>query len=257
MLSTVGVGTDFNEYLMTAIADAGTGNYYYVSDPRVLSDVFAREFDAARTTVASGLKVQIDPASGVRVIDAAGYPLETSGDGVMFRTGSLFAGQERRIWVTLGIPQTAVGEFDVGRFTLVYNEDAEVGGPVRLSFSETPRIACVESKDEYFAGIDADAWGRSTVVEGYNQMQEDVARLVKEGKREEAVKRVYFFREDAAAMNERVKSAPVANQLGLADKLEGEVRAAFEGPGQEERQNALSKAASADAKDARRAGSKK
>ena len=66
MLTTVGVGADFNEALMKSLADAGTGNYYYVSDPRELGNVFAREFDAARTTVASGLEVQIEPADGVQ-----------------------------------------------------------------------------------------------------------------------------------------------------------------------------------------------
>jgi hypothetical protein len=84
-----------------------------------------------------------------------------------------------------------------------------------------------------------------------------VARAVKEGKREEAMQRLDSFRRDAAAMNARVQSAPVARQLGLAEKLEADVSAAFVGSGQDERRNELSKAASADAKDARRAGSKK
>jgi Ca-activated chloride channel family protein len=257
MLSTVGVGADFNEYLMSALADAGTGNYYYVQDTRALGEVFAREFDAARTTVASGLTVRIDPAAGVRVLDAAGYPLEPSGAGVVFRPGSLFAGQERRVWVTLAVPQAEIGEFDLGRFSLAYDGDAERSDPITLSFSETPRIACVKGEDEFYAGFDSDTWGRSVVVEAYNEMQEDVARAVKEGRREQAIMRLREFRDGAAEMNERLKSAPVAEQLGIVDRLEADVSAAFEGPEQEKRQNELSKAASAEAKDARRAGSKK
>ncbi len=34
VLSTVGVGLDFNEYLMSKLADAGTGNYYYLERSR-------------------------------------------------------------------------------------------------------------------------------------------------------------------------------------------------------------------------------
>ena len=48
VLTTVGVGADFNEYLMSALADAGTGNYYYLNRSDDLGSVFAREFDAAR-----------------------------------------------------------------------------------------------------------------------------------------------------------------------------------------------------------------
>src|SRR6476661_8401077 len=104
MLSAIGVGADFNEQLMTALADAGTGNYYYVQNAHDLGSIFAREFDAARTTVATGLAVRIDPADGVQVLDAAGYPLEHDGGSVVIRPGSLFAGQERRIWVTVAMP---------------------------------------------------------------------------------------------------------------------------------------------------------
>ena len=84
VLSTVGVGADFNEYLMTALADAGTGNYYYLADAATTSaSVFAREFDAARTTVAVGARGRRSSRrAGVRVVDAAGYPLEPTGDGV-------------------------------------------------------------------------------------------------------------------------------------------------------------------------------
>ncbi|MGH7292323.1 MAG: vWA domain-containing protein, partial [Myxococcota bacterium] len=203
MLSSVGVGADFNESLMAGLADAGTGNYYYVSDPRALGEVFAREFDAARTTAAAGLAVQIDPGPGVRVVDAAGYPLEPSGDGVVLRPGSLFAGQERRIWITLAVPQQTVGDYEVGRFALSY------GAPdhrTTLRFAEVPRIACVQSEDEFYAGLDKDAWGRSIVVDAYNKMQQEVAAEVKAGRREEALERVRRFKEETAAMNAHVGS---------------------------------------------------
>lgn len=254
MLSSVGVGTDFNEYLMTALADAGTGNYYYVHDPRELSNVFAREFDAARTTVATGLAVQIEPGPGVRVVDAAGYPLETSGSAVVFRPGSLFAGQQRRIWVTLAVPQHALGEYDLGRFALSYGaaHDRTV-----LSFSDVPRVACIEDPAQFYANVDVSAWGRSVVVDSYNKMQEEVAREVKAGRRDAALQRLKQFKDETAAMNAHLRSAPVAAQLDSADKLEADVDGAFAGPDQERRQNELSKSTSAQAVDSRRAGAKK
>lgn len=253
-LSTVGVGVDFNEYLMTALADAGTGNYYYLRNSEDLASVFAREFDTARTTVASGLTVQIEPAPGVHVVDAAGYPLEPAGDGVVFRPGSLFAGQQRRIWVTLAVPHDAVGQFDVGAFSLAYSD----GHNRRLArFSETPRIACVRGAEQFYASVDVDAWSRSVVVDAYNKMQSEVAQAVQAGHRDEALERLSRFKQETANLNAQLKSAPVMKQLRAADTLEGEVVRAFEGTNQLQRQNALSKSASAEAIDARRAGSKK
>jgi len=254
MLSTVGIGADFNEYLMSAIADAGTGNYYYVQSSDSLGEIFAREFDGARTTVADGLAVRIEPGPGVRVVEAAGYPLEHDGAAVVFRPGALFAGQERRVWLTLDVPHDRVGEFDLGALALSYSS----GGQRRtLHLADIPRVACVEGEDQFFAGVDHDAWARSVTVEGYNQMQEDVAREVKAGRRDEALKRLRAFKDETASMNSHVQSAPVAQQLEAADKLEEEVAAAFVGAGQKERQNALSKSKSYDALEYRRAGSKK
>jgi len=253
MLSTVGVGADFNEYLMTAIADAGTGNYYYVQESRDLGAVFAREFDAARSTVASGLAVQIDPAPGVRVVDAAGYPLEAAGSGVVIRPGSLFAGQARRIWVTMAVAQQVVGEYDLGSFSLSYGEGRE---RTTLRFGETPRIACVEGEEEFYRSVDVAAWERGVVVDRYNEMQEAVAHEIKQGRRDEALRKVQEFKDEAGALNARFKSAPVAAQLQQADKLASDVAGAFEGDNQPARQNLFSKSLGAAAVDSRRVGAK-
>jgi Ca-activated chloride channel family protein len=254
VLSTVGVGSDFNEYLMTALADAGTGNYYYLRGGADLASVFAREFDAARTTVASALAVDVAPGDGVRVVDAGGYPLEQTGGGVRFRPGALFAGQERRVWVTLAVPNGALGEHDLGRFTLAYGDGAD---RTTLSLAGLPRIACVGAEDDFYAGVDKEAWARSVVVDTYNKMQEEVAREVKAGRRDAALGRLRQFKDEAGAMNARMNAPAVAAQLGVADRLERDVAGAFEGAEQAAKQNELSKAKSAESVDARRVGSKK
>ena len=254
VLSTVGVGSDFNEYLMTALADAGTGNYYYLHGSDDLAQVFAREFDAARTTVASGVAVEITPGRDVRVLDAGGYPLERVGERVVFRPGSLFAGQERRIWVTLAVPQGVPAEQELGRFALAWGEGA---ARTTLALDDVPRVACVARADDFYARIDGPTWARSVVVESYNKMQEEVAREVKEGRRDEALQRLRQFKDETSAMNARVQSPAVSAQLDALAPLERDVAAAFEGERQAAKQNELSKEKSARAFDARRLGAKK
>ena len=66
----------------------------------------------------------------------------------------------------------------------------------------------------------------------YNKMQEEVAREVKDGRRDEALQTGAIGSSDeTAAMNARVQSAPVAAQLESADKLEADVSGAFDGAG--------------------------
>jgi Ca-activated chloride channel homolog len=254
MLTTVGVGADFNEYLMSALADAGTGNYYYLHRGDDLGSVFAREFDAARATVACGVEVRIEPADGVSVVDAAGYPLERTSGAVVFRPGSLSAGQERRIWVTLSVPNQAAGDHPLGRFALSYGRGAERS---TLVFADTPLVASVGHEDDFYANVDVAAWTRSVIVDGYNKMQEEVAREVKAGRRDAAIEKVKQFRAETEPLNDRLQSADVQQRLDSLGKLESDVAAVFRGENQAARQNELSKAQSAAALDERRVGAKR
>jgi len=253
-LTTVGVGADFNEYLMAALADAGTGNYYYLRGSDDLSKVFADEFEAARATVASALEVKIAPSTGVQVVEAAGYPLERKGGEVVFRPGSLFAGQERRIWVTFAVPNQSAGDHPLGDITLAYRRAGELS---TLRFAETPCVASVQKADDFYAQVDVAAWTRSVVVDDYNKMQQDVAREVKAGRRDAALEEVRRFRAENAPLNDRLQSADVQKKLDSLGKLEADVVSVFDGDEQAARQNELSKAQTATSLDQRRVGAKR
>jgi Ca-activated chloride channel family protein len=255
VLSTVGVGEDFNEFLMSSLADAGTGNYYYLNDTTELARVFSKEFEATRETVATGLVVAMRPGSNVKVVDAAGYPLERDGDSVTFRPGSLFSGQERRIWVTLEVPGDRVGSYEPGRFSLSYSDRG--GETYSLALENVPTVACIADEDRFFASVDKDVWEQSVLQETYNRLQEKVARAVKEGREDQAIQAINDYREQNTYMNRELQSKAVRDSLDEAAQLEAEVQFAFTGADQELKQNRLSKERQAAGRDGRRAGSKK
>jgi len=253
-LSAVGVGTDFDENLMAALADAGTGNYYYLEDVNELAKVFGAEFETARETVASSVTVTIEPGDGIAVIDAAGYPLERSGRAATFRPGTLFSGQERHVWVTLQMPTNAEARRELGSVRVQYRDRGERH---QLTLADFPEIVCVREKDRFFANLDADAWAKSVVVEEYNQLRQTVAGMVKAGYEEEALAEIGRFKERNRAMNEVVASPSVATQLEAAADLESDVAGAFRGPGKKEKQNLLGKSLHSQGTLDRREGSRK
>ena len=83
-VSTVGVGDEFNEFLMTTIADRGTGYYYYLDNPQAFAEVFQKEFYLARNTLATAVTVHVPLAPGVELLDASGYPLTRTKAGSSF-----------------------------------------------------------------------------------------------------------------------------------------------------------------------------
>jgi Ca-activated chloride channel family protein len=252
MLSTVGVGEDFNEDLMVAIADSGTGNYYYLQSAENLALVFMGEFDSARTTVASGLVVNIDPAPGVRVLDAAGYPLERSGAGVRIRPGALFSGQQRRIWVTLGVPSGEPASIALGDFSLSYTDSGERH---TLRFEDMPVVACVENRQDYLAGIDQSAWGRAVIEEGYGRLQDEVADSVGRGDFQRANEAIERYVSEAEELNQSFGLEEVDAQLGAARLFRQEVRGVASSP-EPAAKNLFRKSKQQDGMDRRRQGSK-
>ena len=254
VVSTVGVGVDFNEFLMSAVADAGTGNYYFLNDVERLAQVFADELGATRDTVASAVTVAFETGPGIRVADAAGYPLEQVGGETVFRPGSLFAGQERRIWVTFKIPNGDVGDQPLGSITATYQDQ---GVTHVLEFDNPPVIACVRDEHEYHESFDKEIWARGAAEEGYGRLQERVAKLVQTGRREEALREIGSYQVENERLNLKMKQEGIQRKLQDLKRLQSDVEDAFQGANQTDKRNLLSKSNQAAGRDGRRAGSKR
>jgi Ca-activated chloride channel family protein len=238
VFSTIGVGDDFNEALMIALADAGTGNYYYLQNLTALAQIFEDEFDSARETVASGLSVRITPAPGVRVVDAGGYPLERHGPIAAFQPGALFAGQTRKVWVTLRVPTDEMRDVPIGDVRLTFTRD---GSRRELALDSLPRIAAVRDEDRFFASVDEAAWGEAVAGDAYNELQWQVGRMVSDGQKEKALQAIQAYQAENRRLNSRIGSAAVSQSLVDSETLQAEVEAAFTGADQSLKQNKLGK----------------
>jgi Ca-activated chloride channel family protein len=226
-LSTVGVGVDFDGELMALLADAGTGNFHFLENAVDLAEVFAAEFETARETVASGLAVAMSPADGVEVVEAAGYPLERGDEGeIVFRPGTLFAGQERRVWVTLRVANRAAGLRELGGFGLSFRADGERR---QLALAGMPRVATVANEESYYAGFDKKAWERSAVVDRLNSVRRRAANAVAAGRPEEALAEIRSYKAEIAPQAARLPSTQVDAALEDADALASEVEQHAEG----------------------------
>ncbi len=251
VLTAVGVGDDFNESLMTALADAGTGNYYYLQNGTSLAEVFADEFASAGRTVASGLEIELRLGPGVTLIDAAGYPVRASGRSAAFTVGPMLGGQERSFWITFQADTEQQGALSLGELNVQWSED---GARRSLAIADAHRVELVGERKAYLEGLDKEAWAASVVTEEYNRLRQDVSRAVQNGQKDEAQQAISTYKSRVAADNAYVQSATVTSTLADVDDLAAELDAAFEGAPveQEQKRNSLSKSESAGAWKARR-----
>ena len=209
-VSSIGVGLDFNEHLMTAIADKGTGNYYFMESAAAFAQVFEKEFRSSKTVAAASLEVRVPLSPGLALVHAAGYPIEVHDGYALFRPGDLLSGQSRKIFLTLRIPTNDQKTWLIGPVSAHYRLGEQ---PSSTSMPEPLRVACVPEAGEALASIDKAEWEEKVVQEDFNRLREEVATAVKEGKREEAMKQIDTYTARQQAVNAAVGSEVVSGNL--------------------------------------------
>jgi len=65
-VTALGFGSEYNEELMAGIARRSGGNYYYISQPSLIPEVFRRELETLMTVVARNLRMRLRLPRGVQ-----------------------------------------------------------------------------------------------------------------------------------------------------------------------------------------------
>ena len=104
--TTVGLGRDFNEDLMIAVADAGGGQQYYGQTAEDLYDSFDQELSLLQAMYLRGIALKLIPAPGVIVEMLSVAPQHPNGT---YKMNDLAWGAETWVGVRLHISPTAPG----------------------------------------------------------------------------------------------------------------------------------------------------
>lgn len=103
-LTTMGVGLDYNENLMTSLAAEGGGNYYFIESPRQLASILGKEFDMLGCVVVQNTVIELSLGRGVKVLDVVGTEFITGDGRLRIPVGDMYAGERREFTVELDIP---------------------------------------------------------------------------------------------------------------------------------------------------------
>lgn len=212
VMSTMGVGDDFNEDLMTSLADTGTGNFYYLSRVETIGRFFDAELRAASETVARAVELRFAPQGGTSLVDMGGYPIAQGADHFTVRPGNLYGGQTRTLWATLRVPTAQGGALDpipVGAFSVHYKRGEEAQQTPAMSL---PTLACVGEQGAFDAAIVASVWEDYVAGEAYERAQAQLGAAVSEGN-EADVDRVHHSYEQNRALAARLGSTRVLQQV--------------------------------------------
>lgn len=226
-VSTVGVGYDFNEVLMTTIADHGAGRYYFLENPHAFAQVFEKEFESSRNVAAAGLEIRVPLKDGLQLVNAGGYPVQVRDGYAVVHPGDLLSGQQRKLFLTFKVPTDRQRSFDIGAFGIKYQHE---GVPFNLDSRENLTIACVADRQAVISSIDQDTWGDQVVQDDFSQLREEVADAIRKGEKAEALKQIREYETRNRTINATVGSGKVAANLDKdVRNLEQSVERTFTG----------------------------
>lgn len=226
-VSTVGLGSEFNEYLMTMIADRGTGNYYYLENPGAFAEVFQKELNYAKATVAGRVSVQIPLKKGISLVTAAGYPISIQDGNAIFYPGDLHSGQTRKLFLTLQLPSNTTGDIEISDIKVNYLHNGQIR---ETKLNESFTVACVKNRQEVYSSIDKRAWTQKVLQEDFNKLKLEVARDLKAGERTNALDRIDTYYKEQKKVNAAVGSEEVDKNLNKdLEQLREVVQDTFQG----------------------------
>jgi Ca-activated chloride channel family protein len=216
-ITSVGIGLDFNEDLMEAIAEAGRGQYHYVKVASDLDKVIAGELAGIQATVATSVELHLKaPCAGVQVAEVLGYESRRDGDTVIVPMTDLAGGDSRKLLVKVHVP-----DGDSGKIGALYGElvfrDATGGELQRTAVSLG--VDRTEDGTVAAASVDKDVMAQVIQLDAAKSMRE-AAQAYEKGDRAGALQVIETSRRNIQSKSAAYKIAPAKSAVVL-DELQG------------------------------------
>jgi Ca-activated chloride channel homolog len=124
-LSTFGVGADFDEIMLTDLAEYGIGNYYFIDKPENIPDIFSKELKGLLEVVAQNTSIRVTLPDGVALVKAYGYKTQQQGNVVEIPFRDVFSEEQKSVLLELKLTRPANGSL---HFQSVFGYDDAISG---------------------------------------------------------------------------------------------------------------------------------
>lgn len=142
-VTTLGLGLDYNEDLMSSLARASDGNHAFIEHPRDLAHFFNLEFGEVLSVVAQDVSINIECAPGVRPIRVLGREADIVGQTIHSRLNQLISSRQKYVLVELEVPagehrsEREIAKVNVSYGNLITKATDQLSATVQASYSHT------------------------------------------------------------------------------------------------------------------------
>ena len=219
-VSTVGVGLDFNEDLMTSLSGKSDGNSYFVENSDDLPRIFSSELGTALNVAARRISLRVDFAPGTTPLEIVGREGTINGAAVTLDFNQLYGGQEKYVLIRTAF---SPGKADTTRQVATANVKYTDAATSRLEqLTSTGSVRFSKDVNEVKHSVNIAVLREAELTEDAIATEKAI-RLIDEGKSKEAaaVFEAQKKRLDSAVKDHPELDAVMAPRAALAVDNEG------------------------------------
>ena len=154
-ITTIGVDVDYNERILSAIAQEGNGRHYFVENDAALARVFEAEAESLTSTIASNAEARIDLGPGVELEQVMGRSFRREGSSVVVPLGTFDRGEVKTVLMKVALPAGSPGAVPLAGVRLGFRDllkGAAAGCEGRLAVEVVESTADASQLDAVGAG---------------------------------------------------------------------------------------------------------
>ncbi len=208
-VSALGLGREYDEDLMQAIAENGGGRYYYVEHPTQIARMFQEELSTLFETCASDIDIQFRGSSAVKRVEIIGYDDASGARDTHRALEDVYAGEKRSVLLRLEVAAPSSGRADLGQVVLSY-KSPKTGE--KRNFSQALSVDVSSDRAAVDRARNADATVEATLAEAERTHQAQV-KLFEHGRRAEAQQNLTTMAQDLEAKNRTLKDERITRKI--------------------------------------------
>lgn len=155
-VTALGLGIDYNETLMNAVAQHSGGKFHFVRDSGAVASVFKEEVLRLKRVVGKNASLKLSPGPGVTIKGIVGLPASTSGTDTIVMLGDMSEGDQRDVIVRVSAAGRRANSV-VELFDAAVAFDVTSGfSSARLEERSFVAVRATSDQEELAAGRDLD-----------------------------------------------------------------------------------------------------
>jgi Ca-activated chloride channel homolog len=141
-VTAIGVGHDYDETTLGAVAVRSAGRLYHLGHPAQMAQILEQEVQLLASTVATNAFIEIIPAPGVVILEGVTLGAQLRGNQLRIPVGNVFSQQRREVLFRARVDTSRPGDRALATARFVYELPGRAGAQrtetARLAYSVTP-----------------------------------------------------------------------------------------------------------------------